>query len=249
MSFENSSKTEFVGLTLRKTSCEMRWAQGFGYGRAVTLLYGVLAPPGFWAFLIFGSPVSLWRCSHRRYTLKPISTPGIVKNRSNETRPLHLLLNNNKLICFIPEAKTSLGISGIARLLDLPAIGENTSDFENIPTLTANPCSSGLVTFANHSSIRHPSAFFQLVMQISKPASVAITRWLTREVIPRTALFKSSLSAVTNDTGLKKLIGRHETGKTGQVLIKLESVQAGGSSNNTDEVKNLSGEEEPCQKN
>jgi len=32
----------------------MRWAQRFGYGRVGALLYGVLAPSGFWAFLIFG---------------------------------------------------------------------------------------------------------------------------------------------------------------------------------------------------
>ncbi len=183
--------------------------------------------------------------------MKPIFTSGLVKRLRNGTRPLHVLLNDNKLVCFIPETKTSLDISGIARLLDLPATKGKNSDFENMPRLNPVPCSSGLVAFANHSSIRHPSAFFQLVVQTSKPASVAMTRWLIREVIPKTAAFKAPLAAVTDDEGLKKLIGRNQAGMTGQVLVKLETVQTGDktSSRNEEEIEHLMEEEEQCQKN
>ena len=54
LGFENSADTGFAGLVIHRTRGEMRWAQRFGYGRATTLLYGVSAPPGFWAFLISG---------------------------------------------------------------------------------------------------------------------------------------------------------------------------------------------------
>ena len=128
--------------------------------------------------------------------------------------------------------------------------GKN-SGFENMPTLSPVPCSSGLVTFAAYSTVRHPSAFFQLVIQTSKPASVAMIRWLTREVIPKTAFFRTPLAAVTDDAGLKKLIGRNQAGMTGQVLVKLETVQAAtrGSSQNAANMENLIEEEEQCQKN
>ena len=185
------------------------------------------------------------------HTVKPIFTSGLVNSFSNETRPLFVFLNDNKLICFLPHSKTSLNISEVARLLDFPAIEGKNSGNENMPTLTPVPCSKGLAAFANHSSIRHPSAFFQLVVQTSKPASVAITRWLIQEVVPRTAVFKVPLAAVTDDEGLKKLIGRHRAGMSGQVLVKLETVQVGCNkpSRSADEMENMLEGEERCQKN
>ena len=144
---------------------------------------------------------------------------------NDDMRPLQVLLNDQTLACFTPEAEKILDISHIARLLGVSKTKSHNSGYKNIPVLLQNTVEKGIVTLVNHSSVLHPSSFFQLVVKTIKLASVSMTRWLTQEILPMIADAKAPLVTVTDDPELKEKIGRHKNGKEGQVLIDLEAIK------------------------
>lgn len=229
LGFENSVGAEFVGLPIHKTAGEMRWAQRFGYGRVGALLYGAPTPPGFWAFLIFGAQFVGLAVTiiffYGDYTMNQTLLFRHIDRHCNETRPLHAFLNDQRLVCLAPQTFKFFSDLNIALLSGHTKPKTSAAGTGNIPILSPDKVDKGLVTLTNHSTIRYPSVFLRLIIKTSKPASVSMVRWLTQEILPNIVSSKIPYTAVTDDTELQNMIGRHKHGKKGQMLIDLAAIR------------------------
>ena len=148
-----------------------------------------------------------------------------IKRHCNETRPLHVFLNDQILVCFTPKTFKFFSDFNLGLLSEHSKIKAFAANIRNIPVLSPDKVDKGIVTLNNHSTILYPSVFLNLIFETSKPSSVSLVRWLTQEILPKTVSSKAPYAAVTDDTELQNMIGRHHHRKKGQMLIDLAAIR------------------------
>ena len=157
----------------------------------------------------------------------PFCKTGPLERSCNETRPLQILLNDQRLVCFLAEDHNPLNLSDVSRLLGIPQKSRGTSLFDHPPVLSTQNLENGFTAVGHQSSIRDPSAFIRLFLKTAGSSSVAMVRWLVQEVTPATAIFKDPRPTVTDDPELMQMLGRDDSQSKGQILVSLKTIRTG----------------------
>ncbi len=185
LGFENSATTGFAGLPIHKTRGEMRRAQRFGYDEVGASSYGVSAPPGFWAFLIFGEglqPSGYLNLCSGDYTMTDKNTAVLVKSLVYAERPLHVFLYNERIAFLTREVGAILDIPEPTGSMNRSRTLETDFDYDIIPAASF-PDREGLnLAGVNHVSILYLSGFFSFVIRSRVSLVMPFIRWAILEI-------------------------------------------------------------------
>ncbi len=228
----------------------MRWAQGFGYGGVGPPLYGAVALPGFWAFLISGEylkPGGDRNLCYGDTTMEPVTNFKAVRKLLSKDHSPFVILHQQKLIFISKEAGEVLDISNPAwpfRHSPTQSINKQNS----LPMISSNPTNDLLDFFHNAPSHLHLSQLLSCYLQLNKPEVVAFTHWAIREVIPQADKQKKTQHFTRNGLQLMRLEDKKRHQHIRQVLVVPGGIEAriAGRISGIDEEENSSKGGEPC---